>query len=70
MTFILYVVFFPLSCNPSLVAVDNENDGASLDSKAGKEIIDFKEVKRIDHILANLQRKVTLKSKIISHVHS
>ncbi|XP_044497704.1 mediator of RNA polymerase II transcription subunit 6 [Mangifera indica] len=38
--------------------VDNDNDGASLDSKAGKEIIDFKEVKRIDHILANLQRKL------------
>ncbi|KAJ0007930.1 hypothetical protein Pint_28861 [Pistacia integerrima] len=38
--------------------VDNENEGASLDSKAGKETIDFKEVKRVDHILANLQRKL------------
>ena len=41
-------------------AVDAENENAALESKAGKETIDFKEVKRVDHILASLQRKVAL----------
>ncbi|KAL5755839.1 hypothetical protein ACOSQ2_020585 [Xanthoceras sorbifolium] len=38
--------------------VDAENEGATLDTKVVKETIDFKEVKRIDHILASLQRKL------------
>ncbi|KAK1553086.1 hypothetical protein Q3G72_028587 [Acer saccharum] len=38
--------------------VDAENEGATLDSKVTKETIDFKEVKRVDHILASLQRKL------------
>ncbi|TXG68757.1 hypothetical protein EZV62_003692 [Acer yangbiense] len=37
--------------------VDTENKGATLESKVTKETIDFKEVKRVDHILAFLQRK-------------
>lgn len=42
-------------------AVD-EKESATFDPKAGKETIDLKEVKRIDHILASLQRKVSSKS--------
>ncbi|KAK9231608.1 hypothetical protein WN943_021846 [Citrus x changshan-huyou] len=39
--------------------VDAENDGGTpLHSKAGKETIDLKEVKRVDQILASLQRKL------------
>lgn len=38
--------------------VDTENESATLVPKAPKETIDLKEVKRIDHILASLQRKV------------
>lgn len=38
--------------------VDTENESATLVPKAPKEIIDLKEVKRIDHILASLQRKL------------
>ncbi|KAK9281376.1 hypothetical protein L1049_004276 [Liquidambar formosana] len=38
--------------------VDAENESAALELKVGKETIDFKEVKRIDHILASLQRKL------------
>ncbi|KAK0592958.1 hypothetical protein LWI29_028245 [Acer saccharum] len=38
--------------------VDAENEGVTLDSKVTKETIDFKEVKRVDHILASLQRKL------------
>lgn len=45
-------------------AVDSENENAPLDSKVGKETIDFKEMKRIDHILASLQRKVAMFSHI------
>ncbi|CAK9184904.1 unnamed protein product, partial [Ilex paraguariensis] len=37
---------------------DTENENATLESKAAKETIDFKEVKRVDHILASLQRKL------------
>ncbi|XP_042481850.1 mediator of RNA polymerase II transcription subunit 6 isoform X2 [Macadamia integrifolia] len=37
--------------------VDAENEGSAIEPKVGKEIIDFKEVKRVDHILAALQRK-------------
>ncbi|XP_039025957.1 mediator of RNA polymerase II transcription subunit 6-like [Hibiscus syriacus] len=36
-----------------------ENESETLEPKGGKEAIDFKEVKRVDHILASLQRKVT-----------
>lgn len=39
-------------------AVDSENETAASDSKAIKETIDFKEIKRVDHILASMQRKV------------
>ncbi|GAB2225660.1 hypothetical protein Droror1_Dr00006462 [Drosera rotundifolia] len=38
--------------------VEGESDGAATDVKAGKEAIDLKEVKRLDHILASLQRKL------------
>ncbi|KAI5639464.1 hypothetical protein M9H77_00605 [Catharanthus roseus] len=38
--------------------VDSENETAASDSKAIKETIDFKEIKRADHILASMQRKV------------
>lgn len=38
--------------------VDAENEGVPSESKTSKEIIDFKGVKRIDHILASLQRKL------------
>ncbi|XP_075667067.1 mediator of RNA polymerase II transcription subunit 6-like isoform X1 [Castanea sativa] len=36
------------------------DESAALKSKVAKETIDFKEVKRIDHILASLQRKVSV----------
>lgn len=38
--------------------MDSEDESASQEPKAAKETIDFKEVKRVDHILASLQRKV------------
>ncbi|KAL5575523.1 hypothetical protein UlMin_017222 [Ulmus minor] len=38
--------------------VDSKNESAAFESKVGKETIDFKEVKRVDHILASLQRKL------------
>ncbi|KAL6335745.1 hypothetical protein AAG906_039508 [Vitis piasezkii] len=37
--------------------VDAENENPALESKVGKETIDFKEVMRVDQILASLQRK-------------
>ncbi|KAK0594987.1 hypothetical protein LWI29_002383 [Acer saccharum] len=37
--------------------VDAKNEGATLETKVTKETIDFKEVKRVEHILASLQRK-------------
>ncbi|XP_052183389.1 mediator of RNA polymerase II transcription subunit 6 isoform X2 [Diospyros lotus] len=37
---------------------DAENGSTAFEPKVGKETIDFKEVKRIDHILASLQRKL------------
>lgn len=43
--------------------VDADNEGVSFESKVGKETIDFKEVKRMDLILASLQRKVTCLTK-------
>ncbi|KAK3227881.1 hypothetical protein Dsin_007743 [Dipteronia sinensis] len=39
--------------------VDPENESATLESEVTKETIDLKEVKRVDHILASLQRKKT-----------
>ncbi|KAK9282495.1 hypothetical protein L1049_005414 [Liquidambar formosana] len=39
-------------------AVDAKNESVALELKFGKETIEFKEVKRIDHILASLQRKL------------
>ena len=39
-------------------AVDSENEDVVPEPKVSKETIDFKEVKRIDHILGSLQRKV------------
>ncbi|XXG57207.1 hypothetical protein AAC387_Pa03g4425 [Persea americana] len=38
--------------------VDSESESASLEPKIGKEVTDYKEVKRVDHILAALQRKL------------
>eukprot|EP00262_Sarcandra_glabra_P007042 TRINITY_DN19610_c0_g1_i1.p1 TRINITY_DN19610_c0_g1~~TRINITY_DN19610_c0_g1_i1.p1 ORF type:complete len:281 (-),score=31.95 TRINITY_DN19610_c0_g1_i1:246-1088(-) len=38
--------------------VDDENESASFEPKIGKEPIDFKEIKRVDHILASIQRKL------------
>ncbi|KAI5639558.1 hypothetical protein M9H77_00633 [Catharanthus roseus] len=38
--------------------VDSENETAAPDLKAIKETIDFKEIKRVDHILASMQRKL------------
>ncbi|KAE8729089.1 Mediator of RNA polymerase II transcription subunit 6 [Hibiscus syriacus] len=38
--------------------VNTENESETLEPKGGKEAIDFKEVKRVDHILASLQRKL------------
>lgn len=37
---------------------DAENESAALEPKVAKETIDFKEVKRVDHILLSLQRKL------------
>ncbi|XP_062087595.1 mediator of RNA polymerase II transcription subunit 6 [Humulus lupulus] len=38
--------------------VDSENDNAALEPKVAKETIEFKDIKRIDHIIASLQRKL------------
>ncbi|KAK4349889.1 hypothetical protein RND71_029202 [Anisodus tanguticus] len=38
--------------------VDSENDSPASETKPAKETIDFKELKRVDHILASLQRKL------------
>ncbi|XP_049399265.1 mediator of RNA polymerase II transcription subunit 6-like [Solanum stenotomum] len=38
--------------------VASENERSASESKAAKETIDFKELKRVDHILASLQRKL------------
>ncbi|XP_030535986.1 mediator of RNA polymerase II transcription subunit 6 [Rhodamnia argentea] len=38
--------------------VDGEDESSASDSKVTKETIDIKEVKRIDHILASLQRRL------------
>lgn len=46
------------SCLFFFEAVEAENESASSEPKAAKETIDFKELKRVDHILASLQRKV------------
>lgn len=43
-------------------SADSENETALLESKTAKETIDIKEVKRVDHILASLQRKVSWKT--------
>ncbi|KAL6996377.1 hypothetical protein U1Q18_006505 [Sarracenia purpurea var. burkii] len=40
------------------IGYDSNDEGAALESKVGKETIDFKEVKRIDLIIASLQRKL------------
>lgn len=41
------------------ISAEAENEDANSESKAAKEAIDIKELKRVDHILASLQRKVT-----------
>ncbi|KAK1311702.1 Mediator of RNA polymerase II transcription subunit 6 [Acorus calamus] len=38
--------------------VDSENESVSSETKPVKEMIDFKEVKRVDHILGSLLRKL------------
>lgn len=43
---------------PFPASVDSENEAAVPEAKAGKETIDIKELMRVDHILASLQRKV------------
>ena len=51
-------------------AVDVENDSTASEPKVAKEAIDFRDVKRIDHIIASLQRKVIiiqLKSYILPY---
>jgi hypothetical protein len=40
------------------IAVETEADAAASESKTQKEAIDLKELKRIDHILTSLKRKV------------
>uniref|UniRef100_A0A0C9S8K1 Mediator of RNA polymerase II transcription subunit 6 n=1 Tax=Wollemia nobilis TaxID=56998 RepID=A0A0C9S8K1_9CONI len=40
------------------IGYDTESDGVKPDTKAGVENIDYKEVKRVDQILTNLQRKL------------
>ena len=40
------------------IAVETESDAAASESKTQKEAIDLKELKRIDHILSSLKRKV------------
>lgn len=49
---------------------DSENENVSLEPKAAKETIDFKEVKRVDHILASLQRKVNHTLFIFIFLHN
>lgn len=48
------VIDFPL-----FAPTDSESDDANDDSAATKETIDLRELKRVDHILASLQRKVS-----------
>lgn len=48
-----------------MLAVDVENEKTNVEAKSGKEAIDFKEVKRVDHILASLQRKVAFQGEIL-----
>ncbi|KAF6147699.1 hypothetical protein GIB67_003030 [Kingdonia uniflora] len=38
--------------------VDGDNEGPAFEPKAAKEAINFKEVKRVDHLLASLHRKL------------
>lgn len=52
-----------------LNTVEAENDNASSEPKAPKETIDFKELKRVDHILASLQRKVDCTALLIGICH-
>lgn len=40
------------------IAVETEPDAVASESKTQKEAIDLKELKRIDHILSSLKRKV------------
>lgn len=40
-------------------SVDTEKETTVPEPKAAKETIDLKEIKRVDHILASLQRKVS-----------
>ncbi|RVX17163.1 Mediator of RNA polymerase II transcription subunit 6 [Vitis vinifera] len=49
--------------------VDAENENPALESKVGKETIDFKEVMRVDQILASLQRKDEVQSCILVLIH-
>lgn len=47
--------------------METEPDTAASESKTQKEAIDLKELKRVDHILMSLQRKVIL--KFLCHDH-
>ena len=42
-----------------LVVIDGESDDTADDAVASKETIDIRELKRIDHIINSLQRKVS-----------
>ncbi|PNX73955.1 mediator of RNA polymerase II transcription subunit 6-like protein [Trifolium pratense] len=44
------------------ILFDSENETTIPEPKAAKETIDLKEIKRVDHILASLQRKNTMNS--------
>lgn len=51
-----------------LAAVDTANESVAPEPKTNKEAINFKEVKRIDAILASLQRKVFQFSQFVFEV--
>lgn len=38
--------------------MDSENESSASETKPAKETIDFKGLRRVDHILASLQQKV------------
>lgn len=55
-------------------SVDSEKETTLPEPKAAKETIDLKEIKRVDHILASLQRKVscytTFRCFLFKQLHS
>lgn len=55
-SFLLYI--YQLNDLVVADAVDAESESTASESLSAKETIDIKEVKRVDHILASLLRKV------------